>query len=146
MAYELKDLQIDAKHIMYKKPTIPPEVLAYQEPINLKELVSGLTLAKLNAIFKSVMKKQVDRIDPLRSKFGKIEKEEVSVEQKMSDLEQYALKKKHFSFRGLLEKEATKVEIIVTFLAVLELMKVGKIRISQENLFDDIQIESTIVM
>ena len=34
---------------------------------------------------------------------------------------------------------------IVTFLAILELMKVGKIFISQENLFDDIKIESKIV-
>ena len=90
------------------------------------------------------MKKQADKIDPLRSKFGKIDKEEVSVEEKMGHLEQYALRNKQFSFRKLLEKGSTKVEIVVTFLAILELMKVGKIRISQENLFDDIQIESTI--
>lgn len=32
------------------------------------------------------MKKQQDKIDPLRSKFGKIEKEEVSLEDKMEDL------------------------------------------------------------
>ncbi len=144
MAYELKDLQMDAERVMYKKPTIPAEVLAYQEPVNIEELVSDLTLEKLNAIFKNVMKKQVDKIDPLRSKFGKIEKEEVSVEEKMGHLEQYALKNKNFSFRGLLEKGTTKEEIVVTFLAILELMKVGKIRISQENLFDDIQIESAI--
>ena len=33
------------------------------------------------------------------------------------------------------------MEIIVTFLVVLELMKVGQITISQDNLFDDIIIE-----
>ena len=32
------------------------------------------------------------------------------------------------------------MQIVVTFLAILELMKVGKIRIEQENLFDDIVI------
>lgn len=32
------------------------------------------------------MKKQQDKIDPLRSKFGKIEKEEVSLEDKMEEL------------------------------------------------------------
>ena len=88
------------------------------------------------------MKKQTNKIDPLRSKFGKIEKEEVSVEEKMAYLEKYALQHKQFSFRSLLEKGRTKVETIVTFLAILELMKVGKICISQEHLFDDIQIES----
>ncbi len=144
MAYELKDRQIDACRIMFKEPTIPEEVLAYEEPINMEELVADVTLAKLNEIYKNIMKKQVDKIDPIRSKYGKIQKEEVSLEEKMSYMENYALEHKHFSFRGLLEAQSSKVEIIVTFLAILELMKVGKISISQENLFDDIQIESNI--
>lgn len=144
MAYELKDLQVDASRYMFKEPTIPEEVLAYEEPINMEELVSDVTLAKLNEIFKSIMKKQVDKIDPIRSKYGKIEKEEVSLEDKMSYLESYAMQHKHFSFRNLLEEQSSKVEIIVTFLAILELMKMGKIFISQEKIFDDIKIDSLI--
>ena len=34
-----------------------------------------------------------------------------------------------------LESQPGKVHVIVTFLAILELMKTGKIRISQEELF-----------
>lgn len=144
MAYELKDRQMDAQKVMFKEPTIPDEVLAFEEPIDLEELVSDVTLAKLNEIFKNIMKKQVDKIDPVRSKFGKIQKEEVSVEDKMSYLEEYAASHKHFSFRSLLEAQSSKVEIIVTFLAILELMKMGKIFISQEKIFDDIKIDSQI--
>lgn len=144
MAYELKDRQVDAQRVMFKKPTIPEEVLDYQEPLNVEELVSDVTLAKLNEIFKSIMRKQQDKIDPLRSKFGKIEKEEVSLEEKTEYLENYATTHKHFSFRSLLEAQSSKVEVIVTFLAILELMKTGKILISQEHIFDDIQIDSKI--
>lgn len=144
MAYELKDRQIDAQRVMFKEPTIPDEVLAYEEPIDVAELVSDVTLAKLNEIFKSIMKKQKDKIDPLRSKFGKIEKEEVSLEDKIAQLLDYAKEHKHFSFRGLLEAQSGKVEIIVTFLAILELMKMGKIFISQEHIFDDIKIDSKV--
>jgi segregation and condensation protein A len=144
MAYELKDRQIDAGRVMFKEPTIPDEVLAYEEPVDVAELVSDVTLARLNEIFKSIMKKQRDKVDPLRSKFGRIEKEEVSLEDKMAYLEEYASTHRHFSFRGLLEEQASKVEIIVTFLAILELMKMGKIFISQEHIFDDIQIDSKI--
>ena len=144
MAYELKDRQVDAQRVMFKKPTIPEEVLEYQEPLNVEELVSDITLAKLNEIFKSIMRKQQDKIDPLRSKFGKIEKEEVSLEEKTEYLENYAITHKHFSFRSLLEAQSSKVEVIVTFLAILELMKTGKILISQEHIFDDIQIDSKI--
>lgn len=144
MAYELKDRQVDAQRVMFKKPTIPEEVLEYQEPLNVEELVSDITLAKLNEIFKSIMRKQQDKIDPLRSKFGKIEKEEVSLEEKTEYLENYATTHKHFSFRSLLEAQSSKVEVIVTFLAILELMKTGKILVSQEHIFDDIQIDSKI--
>ena len=144
MAYELKDRQIDAQRTMFKAPTIPEEVLAYEEPVNLDDLVSNITIAKLNQIFKSIMKKQTDKLDPIRSKFGKIEKEKVSQEEKMEELKQYALTHKHFSFRGILEKQASKVEVIVTFLAILELMKTGIILIYQENTFDDIMIDSKI--
>ena len=144
MAYELKDRQVDAQRVMFKKPTIPEEVLEYQEPLNVEELVSDITLAKLNEIFKSIMRKQQDKIDPLRSKFGKIEKEEVSLEEKTEYLENYATTHKHFSFRSLLEAQSSKVEVIVTFLAILELMKTGKILVSHEHIFDDIQIDSKI--
>lgn len=144
MAFELKDRQIDAEKIMYKAPTIPKEVMAYEEPVDLQELMSDVTLARLNEIYKSIMKKQADKIDPVRSKFGKIEKEEVSLEDKMVYLEEYAMNHEYFSFQNLLEAQAGKIEIIVTFLAILELMKTGKIIISQEYIFDDIKIKSKI--
>lgn len=144
MAYELKDRQVDAQRVIFKEPTIPKEVLAYEQPVDVEELMSDVTLSRLNEIFQSIMKKQQDKIDPLRSKFGKIEKEEVSLEDKMDYLKNYAAAHRHFSFRGLLEAQSSKVEVIVTFLAILELMKMGTIHISQEHIFDDIQIESQI--
>lgn len=144
MAYELKDRQIDAGRVLYKKATIPEEVMAYEPPVDIEELIGDVTLVRLHEIFESVMKKQQDKIDPLRSKFGKIEKEEVSLEDKMSYLKDFATTHRHFSFRGLLQEQASKVEVIVTFLAILELMKTGTICISQEHLFDDIQIDSKV--
>ena len=90
MAYELRDRQIDAEKVWFKAPTIPPEVLAYEEPVDVNELMSGVTLARLNDIFQSIIKKQADKIDPVRSKFGRIEKEEVSLSDKMTYVEESA--------------------------------------------------------
>lgn len=142
MAFELKDRQVDAARVFYKEPTIPDEVAAYQPPVDTQELVADLSLNQLNDIFKSVLKRQKDKIDPIRSKFGEIKKEEVSMEDKMVYLTDYATSHRFFSFRQLLENQATRLEIIVTFLAILELMKAGTITISQEHTFDDIKIES----
>ena len=144
ISYELKDRQLDADRVMYKAPTIPDEVSEYVPPLDMDELLNGLTLHKLNTIFESVMKRQIDKLDPVRSKFGRIEKEEVSLEEKVVILEQYAALHKQFSFRGLLERQSSRVQVIVTFLAILELMKTGKIEIFQKQAFDDISITSLI--
>lgn len=144
MSYELKDRQLDAQKAMYKMPTVPKEVLAYEEPVDLEKLMADLTLDKLNDIFQSVIIRKENKIDKVRAGFGKIEKEEVSLSDKMAYLEEYALSHKRFSFRNLLEIQGSKMEVIVVFLAILELMKMGKITISQEKLFDDIEIESKI--
>ncbi len=144
MSMELKDRQMDAEKVWYREPSIPDEVAAYQEPIDLEELMSDVTLTKLNAIFKQMMQRQEDKIDPIRSKFGKIEKEEVSLEDRILYLRDFATKNATFSFRNLLEREHGKMQVIVTFLAVLELMKSGVITISQEATFEDIYIESKI--
>lgn len=141
-AFELKDMELDASKALYKKPSIPKEVSNYKEEIDPATLVDGMTLSKLNEIFKSIMKKQLDKIDPIRSKFGTIEREEVNIEDKMAEIRTEVKGLKGISFRTLLAIQASKINIIVTFMAILELMKVGAITIRQEELFDDIIIDS----
>lgn len=142
MSMELKDMELDAEKIFYKDPTIPKEVKEYEQPVDLDKLLDGVTLTKLQKIFQSVMKRQQEKIDPVRSKFGTIQKEPVSLEEKISSVMGYARKHRKFSFRGMLNRQADKTEVVVTFLAILELMKVGKIYLTQENLFDDMMIET----
>ncbi|MDO4966822.1 MAG: segregation/condensation protein A [Lachnospiraceae bacterium] len=144
MSFELKDRQIDAIKNLYKKPTLPDSVKNFVQPIDYDELVGDMDLSKLNQIFKSVMKKCDDKVDPIRSKFGKIEKENVDLEQKSQYIEFYVATHKRFSFRDLLEKQNSKAEIVVTFLVILEMIKTGKVEIIQEALFDDIMITSQV--
>lgn len=61
MANELKDRQLDAGKVWYKKKDIPDEVLAYEEPVNLDELVGDIRLSDLNRIFQSIMKRQEEK-------------------------------------------------------------------------------------
>lgn len=137
---QLKDREQDAYRVVYKKPTIPPEITDFEEEIDIGELLSDVTLVKLQAVFHSVMKKQVDKIDPIRSKFGKIEKEPVNLEERIQFIMEYAKLHKQFSFRKLMEAQPDRMTLIVTFLGILELMKMGKLSIVQEEIFDDIYI------
>jgi segregation and condensation protein A len=139
-SYELKDRQLDASRMLFKNSTIPPEIADYQEEVDVGELLSDVTLSRLQHIFRDLMKKQVDKIDPIRSKFGNIEKEKISLTDRMISIEEYAMLHQNFSFRGLLTEQHSKIMLIVTFLGILELMKVGKLKIRQENIFDEIMI------
>ena len=141
MSYELKDRMDGATGVFYKKSTIPDEVLKYREPIDPAELLAGLTLDRLNNIYKSILKKQESKIDPIRSKFGTIEKEEISLSEKMLQMKDYAKNHRRFSFRQLMEHQTSRVQVIVTFLSILELMKMGYIHVEQDSIFDDIQVE-----
>ena len=144
MSLELRDRELDAGRSLYKRPTVPEEVLKYEAPIDLDAMLGDITLVKLNEIFKSVMKRQEDKVDPIRSKFGNIEKEEVSLTDKMDYVRGYAKSHRKFSFKQLLLEQSSKMHVIVSFLAILEMMKMGEIVISQENIFDDILIEGKI--
>lgn len=143
MSYELRDKMDASAGIFYKKATIPEDVLKYREPVNPAELLEGITIDQLNSIFQSILKKQESKIDPIRSKFGTIEKEEVSLSDKMLQMKDYAGSHRKFSFRQLLTAQSSRVQVIVTFLSILELMKMGYIHVEQEMPGEDLEVEVT---
>lgn len=140
MAYELKDRYVDAKQTYFRKKNLPKEVEEYEPPLDLSEFLKDVTIAKLYSTFRMVMKRQNDKIDPIRSKFGKIEKEEISLSDKMDYVSNYIKFHSKFKFRQLLDCQKGRIEIIVTFLSVLELVKKGNIIVVQDSLKDEIEI------
>ena len=141
MSYELRDRLGDAAGVYYRKQDLPEEVLQYTPPSDPQELLRGLTLERMSAIYQALIRRQEDKIDPIRSKFGRIEKEEISLSDKLLEMKEYAKAHRKFSFRRLMENQHSKIQLIVTFLAILELMKMGHVHAEQEDLFDDIHVE-----
>lgn len=144
MSYELKDRQVDAAHTFFKEKTLPREIEEYKPPVDYGELLGDADLKKLQMLFRTAMRRQEDKIDPVRSTFGKIEKDEIDMDLKTSYIEEYIHTHRTFSFRQLLEKQNSKMEIIVTFLVILEMIKIGEVSIVQEDTFDDIIITSSV--
>ena len=142
IAATLQERQQDASHVFYREEDIPEEVAGYRQPVDLDRLLDGISLIRLNEIFQMVMKKQEDKIDPVRSKFGRIQKEPVKIEDKILDVLSMCRDRQEFSFDALFTGRADRYEIVVAFLAVLELMKVGAVRLTQETLFGDIRIQA----
>ena len=86
------------------------------------------------------MKRNEEKIDPIRSGFGKIVKEEVDLDKKQIEVCAYIEAHKKCMFTELLSEQKNKMDTIVTFLIILELIKVGSIGIKQDEAFSDIEI------
>lgn len=142
MAYQLQNMEDGTQFILFKGATIPKEVARYEPPVDLDHLLDGLTLARLQGIFNQVIKRREDKVDPIRSTFGTIKKEPISLESKIGSVMNYARTHRKFSFRQMLERQSDRLDVVVTFLAILELMKIGKILLTQEATFDDMIIET----
>ena len=140
----LKGQQEHSGGYYYKTASIPEELKSAEPVFDLDEICEGVDISQLRKLFESLMHRQLERVDKVRSKFGKIEKEEVSLPEKLESLSAYAKTHPQFSFRDLISHVTSKIELIVTFMAVLELIKRGDVTVSQDALFDDIWIESKV--
>ena len=141
MSEELKEIRQQAGYSYFRPQDLPREVRSYVPPVNYEELIGSKTLDSLQRVFSEVLKRKKNRVDPVRSGFGKIQKEEISVADKELYIRAYLKGHPHADFKDLLEKQDSRQEIIVTFLVILELMKHQKIRISQEETFGRILID-----
>jgi segregation and condensation protein A len=142
MAYQLKEREQEFEEILYKEPSLPEEVKGYTHPVDLDVLLDGISLARLQQVFQEVVRRSVDKVDPVRSRFGRIEREEVNLSEKLLWLEEHVRQHTRCSFQGVLEGQSGKMQIVVTFLALLELMRAGKIRVLQEDTCGEIWMES----
>lgn len=126
---------------VYRGEQLPLEVKGYKEPVDLDELLQGVDMKRLHRVFQMLIKHQEEVKDPVRSNFGRIRKEPMKVGDRILALTEWLKKQKSFWFTETLE-EGSRFEVVVTFLAMLELMKAGRIRIQQEERFGDIYIEA----
>jgi segregation and condensation protein A len=65
----------------------------------------------------------------------------VTIREKIDLITKVMKEVEHSTFRALLDSGASRLEIVVTFLAMLELVKRYHIQAHQENLFSDIEID-----
>lgn len=138
LAEDLKADYQEAEKTVYRAPSLPEEVRRYIPPMDTEDLLSDVTLTSLLKVFHDVCRRQIDRMDPIRSQFGRIEKDPVRLSDRLIRVFDYAEKKKVFSFRELLEKGVTKQEVIVMFLACLEMIHIGRLTVEQDHAFAEI--------
>jgi len=125
------------------------EVL-FREQEDLNQYIKNVPVIQLNdsmdstllieAVKRLLLK--MNRFDDIRQKYFKgIKRDTYTVEDKISRVRQRLLTEEAFEFNMLFGEVITKEEVVVTFLALLELLKLKEITIQQECIFGEIMIQ-----
>lgn len=111
---------------------------AFTEPVPAgeEEILQEVSLFDLLAAFKNILERSDKKEDVLE-----VTVEEISIKDTMNDIMQRLLEvKEGLEFTLLFSQTATKMEIITTLLALLELMKIQAIKVYQNMNFSNIYI------
>jgi segregation and condensation protein A len=81
----------------------------------------------------------LERIDKL--KLYEIVGEDISIEERIDFLLHVITRRRRMTFMELFENEHRRLVMVVTFFALLELMRLGRVSVRQESLFGEIFIE-----
>ncbi|WP_050356268.1 segregation and condensation protein A [Gottschalkia purinilytica] len=133
-AEKLKDKE-ELHSKLYYKPKEEIEYLITDDDFTLE----GLDLNKLIDSYKSILKKCIildSQID-----YKEIQRDEITIEESIENILDIINYRKKINFEELFEDKLTRSKIVVTFLALLELIKQKVIIIKQENNFDQIIIK-----
>ena len=123
-AEKLKDLEYKRKQVYIRPATFDDDGETYFEA-SLFDLITSFTKALK---------------DIPREIFYEVIKDEVTVEQKMEEVLLLFTRTKKILISELFENSRNKLEIVATFLAILELIRLNGITIRQKELFGPVEI------
>ena len=105
-------------------------------------IMEGIDLTQIWDIFTDVMSRRAARRDPIRAGFGEMPRERFTVPEKIAYIRQRIAEEGRVQLFALFEYCRTRIEMVVTFLALLEMMRQGMVKARQSKAFDDVYCES----
>ncbi|MFH1867344.1 MAG: segregation/condensation protein A [Candidatus Omnitrophota bacterium] len=128
-AENLKDMEARRKDV-FVRPSIKDEV----EGLPSEELYFEASIFDLLSAFSKVLK------EVKKEAFYEVFKDEVTVADKIHEIFHRLVKNNVIYFLDLFNKARSKLEIIATFLALLELIRMKEVITKQDKVFGDIKI------
>lgn len=130
IANKLKNLHFENKDTFFRSST----KVVYDQSPDISDFLQEVTLYEISKIFKEAIENA-----PTQDSF-EIYRETVSLKDQKEFILQRFKTNKISSLKKLVKKLETKIEIIVTFLALLEMIKQSEIICLQKENFKDIEI------
>lgn len=128
MSEELSIQEMQERRIKYRGNFIGDEK---KDPDELDVLMKNISIYDLIKAFKSAMETKPD--EPVHN----VEKFNVTIEEQMADVLNKTDFGKEVTFTELIKGMVEKLRIVVTFIALLELIKMGKIGLKESEEFNN---------
>jgi segregation and condensation protein A len=135
IAHQLKGIHEENKDLFYR----PNDKISFEKTINPSDFLNEVSLFDISKIFQSA----IDNA-PQDNSFT-IVRETISLQEQKQFIISNFKHKKTISLSSLIKKLDSKLEIIVTFLALLNMIKESELVCKQKNTFEDIDITLNIV-
>lgn len=113
-----------------REKTITPAEVFFSPPTNLNQ-------NKLANLFKDVLSK----LDPIFKLPRKLIEKTISLKEKIAQIKDWLITQKKTTFNELLDGSQNRADIVINFLAILELVKQKEVIVEQKILFEEIIIE-----
>ena len=139
---DFKKREETAALVLYKEADKAVEKLkqSNKQDLDLDKFLCGITLDNLYEAFTEVMKRRETKVDRVRSSFKSVERDLYTIDEKIDYIRDLLILRPSVSFYTIFRPKAVKMEIVVTFLALLELIKMKKVSVSQKETFSEILI------
>lgn len=131
IADQLREKEFERSLVFSREPE---DMTPFQSEVKVNPL-EGLHVSDLVAAFQKALRKAARR-----NMIATVQRDEISVKDRIQDIVDVLRQFETVRFSKLIRENMDKHEIVVTFLAILELMKMKHIRCFQHGLFDDIVI------
>lgn len=137
---EWRQREEEAALVFYKEADQAVKQLKGKEPQALEDFLQGVTMEDLYLAFQQVMNRKETKVDHVRSSFKAVPRDLFTVQEKMEYIRDMLILQPKTTFLSIFREKARKMEKVVTFLALLELIKRKEVQISQNITFGEITI------
>jgi len=128
----------NAAQLLYQRETVELSVWGRGEnefAVDEQEMVSANVFDLVKA-FHVIVERYQDQI------VLEVRRENVTLEGKLQEIRRLLMVRKDFYFSMFFEQKLSKIHLVVTILALLELVKRQEIRLFQKGMFEDIRIRA----
>jgi segregation and condensation protein A len=140
IAYYFKELEEKTGTVFTKKPEIIED---NSQAADTLDILKEMSILKLYNLYNELINRYNNKINKDTTLQREIPVDVYKIEDKMSYLIQRITAGNHIYFSSLMRECSSKMEVVVTFLALLELIKLKNVTVIQEDNFKEIYLEGT---